>query len=419
MIIHYLKTAFRNLVRNKFYTIINVAGLSIGIAVAILLLSYCWFELSFDRFHDKKDQIYRVVQDFRIIDKETKRGGTCYELAAVLKETFPEINHVSRLNYYRSTQQDIEITINGKKFIESRKGENLVQADNDIFKIFDIELVQGDTETALEDPSSIIITEEEARKYFGDENPMGSIISIKRVLDEKGQNYKITGIAKKMPDNSHFEFKYMIPIGENPWTRWKFANSWTLTYLTLTEDYPTENLEKMFPELVKNYFTSGIEARFSMSYEDWKKSGGYWNLRLQALKDIHLDGQYSDSHLIKKGKITQIKIYAAIAFLIIFLACINFITLSISQSGTRAMEVGMRKVNGASRKQLIWQFLFESVLLSLIALLVAITIVKLFSSYFNELLEIQNSFNNVGIAFILIALFLVILIVGVFSGSYP
>jgi len=418
MIRHYLKSAFRNLLKNKLYSILNIAGLSIGIAVTIMIFSYIWFEHSFDRFHTNASQIYRVVQHYQIIDNERRVGGTSYELASILKESFPEIEHITRINYFQ-TNQEVEININGNKFIESQKGDNLVRADNAIFKIFDLVLAQGDTETALEDPYSIIITEEEADKFFGNKNPMGEVIYIRRVLDDKGQNYKITGIAKKMPDNSHFQFKYLIPQEEDPWYWFKYANSFTHTYFTLSENYPAKHLEDKLPDLVKKYFVSDIEDWSSLSFEDWQKSGGYWKLGLQQLKDIHLDNQHYDSHLIKKGSIGQIKTYMAIALLIIFLACINFITLSTAQARTRAMEIGVRKVNGASQKQLVRQFLVESISLSLITLLMALVLVKLFSSYFENLLEIQNSFDYAGLLFILISLLIVTLIVGVISGSYP
>ncbi|NQU54585.1 MAG: ABC transporter permease [Bacteroidetes bacterium] len=415
---NYLKIAYRNLIKQKLHSTINITGLAIGMAVSILILSYVWFHLSFDRFHSKSDQTYRVVQSFKINEKERNWGRTSYTLAAVLREEFPEIIHVARLNHYENNA-DIEININGKKFIEKRRGENLVRADNDIFKIFDIVLVQGDSETALEDPNSIIITEDVSRKYFGNENPMGNVINIRSVKDEKVFDFKITGVARKMPDNSHFEFKYLIPQEKSPWYWYKYASGYTYTYLTLPVDYPIEDLESKFPGIVKKHFTSDIEDWASVPYKDWLKSGGYWTLQLQGLKNIHLDQHYHSTHLVKKEDSSQVRLYSLIALFIIVLACINFVTLSTAKSGIRAKEVGVRKVNGAKRVQLIWQFLTESILLSIIALVFAVLMVLLFYKPFSKLLEIQTSFNTTVIVFMVSALFILTLLVGVIAGSYP
>ena len=315
-------------------------------AVSILILSYVWFELSFDRFHSKSDQTYRVVQTMKLTDSESNLELTGYSLAGALKEECPEILHTTRLCLIEK-----EMSYDGKKFIVE-PGEGFVQADNDIFKIFDIDLIHGDSETALQNTNSIVITEEESKKFFGNENPIGKIINIDLEDDNAiDWNLVVTGVAKAMPDNSHFEFKYLTPIDLYTFGGLQFLGERYCTYLTLPVDYPPENLENKFPEIVRKYFAPDIERRYSISYDEWLDSGGYWKLRLQPLKHIHLDRQHYDfeSPIFKKGNLFHVQIYGVIAFFIIALACINFITLSTARSGTRAKEVGLRKATGATK----------------------------------------------------------------------
>ena len=380
MIRHYLKSAFRNLLRDKFYSIINVAGLGIGIAISLLIFSYVRFERSFDGFHSKSDQIYRVTQSARLLDKDFKYGGTGHGLAAALKKDFPEIAHTARLEFIND---EVEISYKEKKIIKKKGDVNLVLADNDIFKIFDIELIQGNPKTALLDPNSIILTEEESRKYFNDENPIGKFIDIHYVENGYYDNLtlKVTGVAKALPANSHFEFKYLISQDKNPRLFvWPYIVPLVVTYVTLPEDYPVKNSESKFPDFVKTYLAPEIEKKYAVTYDDWLESGGYWKLKFQPLNNIHLNkDDYSEIPMIKKGDLFHVQIYSIIAFSIIALACINFITLSTARSGTRAKEVGVRKVNGANRRQLIWQFLTESIILSIFALMLAIILIITFA----------------------------------------
>jgi len=287
MIKNYIKIALRNLRKQKLHSVINIAGLTVGMAVSILILSYVWFERSFDRFHSNSDQIYRVVQTVKSTESESHYDCTGLGLALALKEECPEILQTARMGYLEYA----DISYKETK-INLMRGKGAVCADNDIFKIFDIDLIHGDPETALLDPNSIIITEEESRKIFGNENPIDKFIDIHFVqYDEVGVEdlvLKVTGVAKAMPDNSHFEFKYLFPIDITPRRTKKFLGLVACTYLTLPVDYPPENLEAKFPEFVKKNFSGGIERRYKMTYDEMLESGGYWKLRLQALKHIHL-----------------------------------------------------------------------------------------------------------------------------------
>ena len=405
--------------KQKLHSVINIAGLTVGMAVSILILSYVWFERSFDRFHSKSDQIYRVVQFTRLAGKESNEGTTGHGLAEALKEELPEILHTARLDF---NYDEAEISYKEKKIIKKQGEVVLLYADNDIFKIFDIVLTNGDPETALLDPNSIVLTVEESRKYFGNENPIGKIINI-HFPDgyQDDLNLNVTGVARAMPDNSHFEFRYLISQDKNPRKRaWPFIVPLVNTYLTLPAEYPPENLENKFPEIVRKYLASEIEKKYSTTYDDWLESKGYWRLELQPLRHIHL-AKYSFRELpmIKNGNLFHVQIYTVIALFIIALACINFINLSTARSGRRAKEVGLRKVNGATRQQLIRQFLTESIMLSFISMIIAVFMVAVFSRPFNKLLEIQTSHNMAGIMFIIMALVAVAIGVGAVAGSYP
>ena len=416
---NYLKIAIRNLRKNKLHSFINISGLVIGMSVSILILSYVWYELSFDRFHSNFDRIYKVVFNTTTKNKDLdNRAYTGWGVASILKEEYPEIVHAARVTRYNTKNIDLEFSYKNKKNIE--ESINGVFADNDIFKIFDIELIYGDPETALLEPNSIVLTEEMATKYFGNEHPLGKFINVKRVDNEQVTVYEVTGVAKAMPVNSHFSFKFLSNF---PYVWRSFlGRNHCYTYVMLPLGYPSEELENKFPEMVRKHHAPSVE-RSSISYDDWLESGNFLKVKLMPLRKVHLDNNYKlGSHLpllINKGNLFQVQMYTLAAILIIFLACINFITLSTARSGSRAKEVGIRKVTGARRVQLIRQFLTESILLSVIAMIIAVIMVAVISRPFNNLLRIQTFHDVTGQVFIVTSLFVVTLLVGIIAGSYP
>ncbi|MCK5442298.1 MAG: ABC transporter permease [Maribacter sp.] len=419
MIRHYLKAAFRNLLGNKFYTTINIAGLSIGIAVSIMILSFVWFERSFDRFHSKSDQIYRIIQTKRVFEEEEITGLTHFGLVPALKEDFPEIIQAGRL--FHVYWPGVEMSNDTGEFVKNMN--ELIVADPEIFDIFDIQFIHGDPATVFEDPNSIILTEEESQLFFGKDNPIGEFITIPTQEGEDDIRLKVTGVVKSMPKNSHFHFKHLIPqkrfpMGDNS----SFVGGWYTSYVVLPKDFNPDILTKKLPDFVIKHYTAGIEEWVKISYDEWIKTGGYWKLSLQPLKQIHL-GEYSfwEPYYIyeNQGNLFRVQIYTFMALLIIFLASINYIILAIAKSGIRAKEVGVHKVIGATRKQLIYQFLVESIVLSSIAFLVAIIMIQLFAESFYGLLEIQTFYRYAEIVFILITFFGFTLVIGVLAGSYP
>ncbi|MFC2081233.1 ABC transporter permease [Bacteroidota bacterium] len=409
MLKNYLKTAIRNLRKQRAHSIINIVGLAIGMAVFILILSYVWFELSFDRFHSKADQIYRVVQN--------RQASTGNLLAQALKDDFPEILEVTRLRH----KTDIDLHYGDEHKIEM-KARDYLRADPSILDIFDITLVSGDPETALNDLNSIVLTEELAMQLYGDEDPMGKIITITRAnttfpaFYSPNLEHTVTGIAKAMPENSHFSFKFLVQyVDSEDW----YAMAFVGTYIVLPKDYPPERLEEKFPGFIRKYFAPEIEEVKGMPYDEWVKSGGKHRLNLQPLKDIHMDSYYSDRISVRKGNKTNVYLFSIIAFSILLLACINFMIMSTARSANRTKEVGIRKITGSFRGQLIGQFLTESIMLSILALILSVPLVKLLLPIFNDIVGIQISLVFSSAGFILFILLAIALIVGILAGSYP
>jgi len=417
MIKNYLNTAIRNFLKQRTHSIINMAGLAVGMTVFILIFSYVWFELSFDRFHTKADQIYRVVQTRISGDKESHHASTGNLLAQALEDEFPEIKTVARIRH----KTDIDLRYTGESKIEM-SARDYLRADPSIFKVFDIPLVSGDPGTALNDLNSVVLTEELAKKLYGDEDPMGKILTITRAntttpaFYSQNTEHTVTGIAKSMPANSHFNFKFLVQyVDSEDW----FNSSFVGTYIVLPKGYQPEQLEEKFPGIIRKYFGPEIEDRTGTSYDEWVKSGGQHQLKLQPLKEIHLDDYYYDQISVRKGNKTNIYLFSIIAFFILLLACINFMIMSTARSANRAREVGIRKIAGAYRRQLIQQFLTESIMLSILALGLSIPLVKLLLPSFNHLVGMQISLAFSSTGFILFILFTVAIVVGILAGSYP
>jgi len=362
MIRNYIKIALRNLSRHKGYSLINIAGLAIGMACCILILLWVQDELSFDRFHENADSIYRVIQDIKFSDHSTTWAITQGPLGPSLKEDFPEI-----VNFTRVTGRRFRLAYQDNSF-----DEVLGMADGSIFEMFTFPLIEGDPQTALSDPHSIVLTEEMARKYFGDEHPIGKVLKADDEYD-----FLVTGILEEFPLNSHFRYDFLI------------------------EGIP-------YQEVVQKI--SGYLYEKPTIEKDAK-------LNLQPLGRIHLHSNYEFDR--PHGDITYVTIFSLIAFFILLIACINFMNLTTARSANRAREVGMRKVAGAYRRDLVRQFFGESILLAFIALIFAVGIVYLLLSVFNELAAKELSFEISGNIQTLSVLAGVALITGIIAGSYP
>lgn len=402
MLKNYLKIALRNLKKNAIYSSINIAGLAAGMACCILITLYVLHELSYDKFHQNADRIFRVRLDLDLNGVLYREPSIPFPAAQTLAHDFPEVEQAVRI--YRNDDFPL-LEIGDRKFIEER----FFFADAAVFEMFDFPLIKGEAKTALSEPNSIVLTEDMARKYFGEAEPLGQTLRYQKQFD-----LKVTGVMKNVPNNAHFKFDFLAPLQFqlNLWesqagpsgrhNHWFWTGAWT--YLLLPEARAAQSLTEKFPAFVTKHFPDRIKGGLTLS--------------LQPLTSIHLHSRL-DNEIQPNGHVMYVYIFSAIALLILVIACINFVNLSTAQSGTRAREVGVRKVVGAGKSQLVAQMLGESIIAGLAAMLLAAGLVELLLSAFNRLTERQLEFsfleNWTGLLLILgLALF-----VGVLSGLYP
>jgi ABC-type antimicrobial peptide transport system permease subunit len=386
---NYLKIALRNLIRHKGFSFLNIFGLAIGMVCTILILFWVQHELSYDRYHKNGKKIYRILQHIQyaeIVTWAINQGP----LGPALKAEIPEIEEQARFCFTEWRM----------KYNDQIFGELGVYADPSLFKMFTIPFVQGDPETALADPRSVVLTEDLAQRIFGNENPMGKIIHVGRDYD-----FKVTGILQNIPDNSHFRFKFLAnmdfakEVGRTV-DYWK--NSHFTTYVQLADNVAMEEANKK----IYNF----LDAKPTL--EDWEK------LSLQPLFSIHL-GSGIGYDAFGTGNTKYIIIFLAAAFFILLIACINFMNLSTARSLLRSKEVGLRKVVGAFRGQLVRQFLGESLFQSLIAMILAVGLGILLLPAFNQLARKSFTADLFMRPDILLGLVAILLFTGFIAGFYP
>ncbi|UCE21680.1 MAG: ABC transporter permease, partial [Candidatus Aminicenantes bacterium] len=397
MIKNYIKIAFRHFKRQKGYSFINIAGLAIGMACCILIFLWVYDELSFDRYHENADRICRITYAEEIGGAYDHYAIPPFVAAPTFAAELPEI-----ITYTRLWQRSGLITYENKKFDET----GIFYTDPDFFKIFSHEFIDGDPDTALEAPGSIVLTEDTAKKIFVLENPLGKTVNLNADGD-----LKVTGIVKNVPRNSHFRFNYLVSMNTIRGRRAEFLDAWFViqgwSYILLDERADAEVVEKKLVPIVEKH--AGEEGR---------KYGQKMFYFLQRLTDIHLKS-HLQAEIEGNGDIRYVYVFSIVAAFILLIACINFMNLSTARSASRGMEVGMRKVFGAHKKRLISQFITESVGMSVCALFLAIVVVELSLPAFNNLTgkEISEaSFLNGVVAIGLIGL---VAFTGLAAGSYP
>jgi len=388
MFANYLKIAFRNIRKQKGYSFINIFGLASGMACCLLILLWVQDELSFDKFHKNSENIYRVVQEADHAGQKVRLSRTPPLLGPVLKNEFPEIDKAARC-----WMADITFQFNNRLYAN----EGII-TDTDFLKMFTYPLLKGEIESALSDPSSIVITSEMAIKIFGNSDVIGEVIK-----SAGGNDYQITAIVENPSQNSHQKFDFLLPFSifnEFGSHMWAISNNPMYTYILLKGDSSPEIVDKKIGDII----TKNAPETITRVY-------------LQPLESIYL---YSDfaGDLGGHGDIKYVYIFFMVALFIITIACINFMNLSTARSGGRSKEVGIRKVVGAEKSQLIRQFFGESLFLSILALLFACIFVLLFLPTFNNLSGKQLNFNFSDMTLIL-GFIGITLFTGIVSGSYP
>lgn len=398
MIKNYIKIAIRNIRRNKVYSTISVFGLAIGITGATLLYLYVNDELSYDRFHEKSDRIYRIIEISENADQGTRYfGQTAPVLGATLEETYPEIQDMVRV--YRPVGH-IDMLWRGERIHE----RNYLLADPGFFQVFDFEFLMGDEENPLAEPNSVIISERIADRLFGDENPIGQDLPLNNITP-----VTVTGVVKNVPDNSHLQFDYVISR-ENTAIDWdQYLNDWSeygaYTYLLLDPSTNVQQFEDKLDTFIQNQQKENPDAR---------------NFYLQPLADIYFnsaDIEFGVEH--SHGNIFYITIFSAIGVFLLLIAGINYMNLATALSARRGREIGIRKAAGAERRQLVIQFLSESVVIALLACFISYFFIELSLPFFNELTGKEFLLNGETTWTILGLLLGIGLALGVLSGSYP
>lgn len=389
---NYLKIALRNIRKHKGYSFINIAGLAIGVAACLLLFFWVQDELSYDRHHQNVDQIYRVVSQYESEGRVRRSARTSAPLGPALVREFPDVEKAVRFG-----RNGFVVSYQNKRFVE-----NVHFADPEVFDVFTFPLVKGNPKTALKEPYSIVISEEMSQKYFGEDDPLGRIISLGEWHD-----FRISGVFQEIPQNSHFRFRFLALFSDyasSHFDQWGISNYWT--YILVSNSFSPDIFEEKMPQFVEKYRGRESWSVYRTTYP------------LQALARIHLH-----SHL--RGEIGTnsstgtIYIFSAIAVFILLIACLNYINLSTARYANRTKEVGLRKVIGATRPQLIKQFLGETFLFSFIALPLSVMLAELFLPLFNSLSGKKLSIHYFDNMYFLPALAAIILCVGFASGIFP
>jgi len=390
---NFLKIAFRNLLRNKSFSAINIIGLAIGMASAIIILLWIQNEMSYDQFHQKKDRIYEVWNRAFFSNQLSSWNTTPKVLARALEKDLPEVEQATRVNW----PSDHLLGIGDKRLLVTG-----YMVDSNFLQMFSFPLLNGNPASSLKEMYSIVITEKLAKKLFGHEDAMGKIIRY-----DNSDNFTVTGILKDLPNNTRFDFEYLLPWSylrktggdDNIW-----GNNSTKTYVLLK---PNTSLASVEPKI------KVIKQKYD---DDAKKSN--WQMFLYPISRWRLYSDFANGYETNGGRITLVKLFGIIAVFILLIACINFMNLSTARSEKRAKEVGIRKVVGARKGSLISQFIGESVLLAFIAGIIAIIIVQLSLPAFNQLTD-KNLFIPYNIPQFWLASIGFVLFTGFLAGSYP
>ena len=408
MFSNYFKTAVRNICRHRVHSILNITGLAVGMACTIVILFWVRYELSFDRYHENAERIYRLATDFHFGSFQGKYAVSNHPAGSTLQREYPEVLKAVR---FHPVWGSSNARFKDRQFIQ----KGMFYADNTVFEVFTLPLLRGDPSSALIAAYSIVITKEMAAKYFGKEDPLGKVLKISNAVHKNlhnQPNFTVTGVVEKLPSNSHFTFDMLLSYETIYVGNEKQRDKWTgdidnYTYLLLAPNTDYRELEKKLPALVERCLDKDIQD-----------VGASFDLFLQPLTRIHL---YSNlkADIAYPGVIEGVVAFIAIAILILIIACINFMNLSTARSTSRAREIGVRKSLGADRRALVNQFMGESLVFSMISLFLALGLVELLMPLFQSIFPWEVKFENVYSPGTTVGFLALAVLVGVISGSYP
>ena len=406
MIRNFFLIALRNLKKYRFYSVINILGLTVGIAACMLILLYVRFELSYDKYNEHADRIYRVDWELFLKGNYTYKAAVTPPMAEALVRDYPEVEAATRFRYMGA--------FHFKREVENTVEWRVVYSDNELFKIFTIPFIAGDPTSALKDPYSMVISEKCADQFFPGEDALG-----KTLIKDNKDLYTITGIFREIPDNSHFHYRMFLSMEgldeskNNNWIGGPYN-----TYILLRKGANPKALEAKLPAMVDKYLLPQAASVLGKIFiEDFETGGNKLTLHLRPLLDIHLHSNLQNE-LEGNNDVVHVYILTAIALFILIIACINFMNLSTARSATRAREVGIRKVVGSDRKMLIFQFLVESIILCVISFILALAITETLLPSFNNFVGITLKIPWDHISFYLVVI-ITAGVIGTIAGFYP
>ncbi len=399
MVKHYFKVTFRHIRKHILISILNISGLAIGIASFVLIMLYVNHELNYDRFNEHYDDIYRIAVDAQIGSTVIKQTGTPAPMPAAMYDEYPEIRAITRIGDWPAT---VKI---GDRFYNE---EDAAYVDSTFTEIFTLNFLEGSPEKNLNEPKQVLIDRSTARKYFGDEPAYGQVIILRDSIP-----FTITGVYEDLPSQSHFHFNFLISLVSSPdaanGQQW-FANNYA-TYMRLGTGFPAEELEAKLPGFVDKYLFDG-------GYGEFADEENFWHLSLQHIREIHLgsdlNGEYEPN-----GNLAYIRIFSVVAFLLLVVACINFMNLTTASSSIRSREIGVRKTNGATKPNLRQQFFAEAIIVSILALILAMGLAESLMGPYRNFTGREIQIHYLDNFLVIPGLLSMAIVVGLISGSYP
>ena len=405
MFTSYIKLAFRNITRYRGFSMINIIGLSIGMAGVLLIFLYVGNELSYDRFHRSSRHIYRICQTGQMGEMEFKGSTTPAPLAYTLMKEFEEVNYATRILEGIHTVMWYQ----DKSFFETR----YLYADTNFFKVFSFPLLAGDHETALSKPYSMVITRSTAKKYFGNKNPIGEILH-----EADGSDYTITAVAEDVPENSHFHFDFLASLNTYNWTS---NSNWLqdqyYTYILVDKDASLKSLNSKLVGLTRKHVYPQLSKQFGIDIKDWDLMSNMVSFYPEPLTKIYLFSE-ADPQIEPVSDFRTTYLFAIVTLFILIQTIFNFSSLTTANSAMRAREIGMRKAMGSQRLQIFFQLLTESVIFSLIAMIFALVMVELFLPTFNRIVVKSLSVSYFKEWFVIPLLLITTVFIGIIAGSY-
>jgi putative ABC transport system permease protein len=409
---NFIRVTIRSINKNKAFNAINIAGLAIGLASAIFIILYIISETSYDRFNERSANIYRLYIDGKVAGQEVKGAWNSPAYGPGFYEEIPEIENFCRFNFVNNLLLWAEPD---NKYLENR----VMYADSTFFEVFTINLLEGDPATCLDEPNTILLTESKVGQYFPEGNPIGKTI----YMNDDSTLFRVTGVVEDAPRVSHFMYDFIVSYSTDPQSRTTiWINNYMHTYILVRPGADQAQLDAKINEVLIEKIRDQLIQFLGVSPEEFMEAGGRYGVFTQPLLSIHLDKEIqlpSDIGYRPIGNRTYLLIFGLIAFFILIIASINFMNLSTARSLSRAKEVSLRKVVGSGRKLLIQQFLFESVFLSLISLLLAIILVVILLNPFNALVGLNLVLSDIFNWYMIPSFILLAFLVGLLSGSYP